>query len=644
MKTFLTIISLTVFSLSIGAQTLFTVGNSAISKQEFLQNYNRNNTAVTAATKQATLQQNLDLYINYKLKVKAAYALGYDTLPNQREDLAAFKQNIQAKFLNDDKMMNQLTKEAFERMQTDVRVSHILVLFKNDSVQYVQAAEKRIKEAYALLQKGTDFATVAKKYSDGYEVQTNLGDLGYITPFAISYSLENVSYATPIGMYSQPIKTTKAYHILKVTQKRPSLGTMEAAQILIPYIPNSTIEQKNEAAQKINLVYQKLQAGEAFDVLAKQYSGDIQTANNGGLLQPFKVGKYEPVFENEFAKLNNDAYSKPFTTAYGWHILKRVGNKTLPKVMDKLAEEQVQQLINGDERKKIAEKIFIQNIKNQTNYKATSTNINDIYTATTALINKMPNTTSVTDKQLLFTINKKPYNVGSYWQYIVAQQAAGTLQLSNTPQAIYDTYVNNAVFEYYKNNLENYNPTYKAQVQEFKDGNLLFETMERQVWAKSTNDTAGLQKYYANNKNKYVWGASADAIIISIADAKVADTMFKFLQRYPQKYKGYLVSYAASIQTDSGRFELGNIPVVDKTRFSPNQITTPYSPNNDGNMVMAYIINTYPAGTVKTYNEAKGLVVNDYQQQLENDWIASLKARYKVSINNATWQAIKNEK
>jgi peptidyl-prolyl cis-trans isomerase SurA len=527
-----------------------------------------------------------------------------------------------------------VVNEAFARTQKDIRISHITVLVDKKSTD-TAAAFKKINEAYSKLKNGIAFANVAKLYSEDPNATNNGGDLGYVTAFALPYNLENLAYNTPLNKYSPVTRSNVGYHIFMKTEERNAVGKMKAAQILIQIFPNDNGAAKNQ----IDDIYRKLEKGEIFENLARTFSNDVQTASGGGYLQEFAVGKFDPLFESTFYSLKKDTYSKPFKTEFGWHILKRIDNTPPPSSLTKEYEAELIAKINNDSRKEKIEQSFLQTILKTVNYKQATfdkdlllalTN-KKFYDTKTIVVNNMD------ENVVLHSFKNQNITVGNFWSFV--KDAKTTSKYSAfTPGQMLDEYVKITAFEHYKNNLELYSPEFKAQVKEFKDGNLLFEAMERKVWNKSANDEAGLKKYYNANNKKYLWGKSADAILFNALNLADANAARDSLQK--TNWRDVVVRFQNSISADSGRYELSTIMVADRTNFQEGMTTVPFSPNNDGNFIFAYIIKIYPEGGIRNFEDAKGLVINDYQTVLEEEWITALKKKYAVKVNDAVWKSI----
>ncbi|HEY1023492.1 MAG TPA: peptidylprolyl isomerase, partial [Flavisolibacter sp.] len=321
MKKLLTALSLAA-AFSAPAQTLFTYGNEAVSAPEFLAAFRKNNQGPVT---DKALKEYLDLYIASRLKIKEAKALRYDTLPQLAADLASLRQQIIPAYITDKESINRMTEEAFVRMQKDLRVAHIFIKLGEDST----ASAKKKEAMENALRKG-DFAAVAKTYSDDPNAKVNGGDLGWITAFSLPYELENLVYNTGVGKVSPVYQSRAGYHVFKVLESRKAMGRVKAAQILLAVPPNSNEATKAGLKRKADSLYKRLQAGDDFGKLATAFSNDMVSAASGGVMAEFGVGDYDPAFERAVLALKDGAFSKPFETAHGYHIVKRIKLDPVP--------------------------------------------------------------------------------------------------------------------------------------------------------------------------------------------------------------------------------------------------------------------------------------------------------------------------
>ena len=350
--------------------TLMTVDGQPVSRSEFESIYKKNNKDAPV-TKEA-LDEYLDLFINYKLKVRAAEAAGLDTAAKFKTELAGYRTQLARPYLIDRGLNDQLMKEAYDRKTEEIRASHILVTLAEDaSPEDTLAAWKRINALRDRVLKGEDFAEVARSKggSDDPSAKSNGGDLGYFSVLQMVYPFETAAYKTPVGQVSQPVRTKFGYHIIKVTDRRPAHGEIKVAHIMIRSTDEDSPEKKAEAEKKIGEAYSRIKSGELnFSDAALKYSDDAATNTKGGELPPFTTGKMIPEFEEKAFALQSDGdMTTPFMTPYGWHIVKRLGY-TPPPTFDE-AKTELKSKIAHDSRAEITRKKFLADLRAEYHYK-----------------------------------------------------------------------------------------------------------------------------------------------------------------------------------------------------------------------------------------------------------------------------------
>lgn len=633
-------ISISFFSYS---QALFTYGNNAVSKDEFLKAYNKNKTATTS--KEHALRDYLDLYIKFKLKVQAAKELRLDTLSALEADLQNFRSQIEDSYLKDNGQVDVLTDEAYNRSKKDIHTSHFYVPI-NDKTQPADTlkAYKAINEAYDQLKKGKkDYEDIlAGIKEDIAPVQGN--DLGLITVFTLPYEFENIVYSLKPGEISKPYRSKKGWHIFKNEEQRPAVGKIKVAQILFA-VPAGNNVLRDHAKQLSDSVYKAIKSGADFSELAKKYSDDKMTYMNGGVMPEFGVAKYDGGFEKVAFSLKEDGdVSEAFQSEYGYHILKRISLSSIPaNKNDEAFMYSLKQEVLNDTRIETAKEKLLKEILSKTGYKK-NTAINEValwkIPDSFTLANKKIASGNLNDKSILFSFNNNnKVTVGDWLQY--AKRTKENIQVPNTSSypELLKNYVAIAATENYRKRLQDFNADFKYQLKEFKEGNMLFEIMEKNVWSKASADSAGLKQYYDQHKNNYMWNTSADAVLYSCANAIVAKNAIEQIQK-GRSWKDVMSENPTQMQADSGRYELGQIPVVDRTNFTTGLITAPVTNNGDGTTVFAQIIKLYPADQQRSFEDARGLVINDYQTFLEQKWIESLKKKYPVKINEKVFQSL----
>ena len=643
-KFFLLLILSSIASITF-SQTLFTYGNQAVSKDEFLRAYNKNKTAT--ADKKTALREYLDLYIKFKLKVKAAHDMRIDTLPNINADLQNFRSQIEESYLNDEKEVNALVEEAFNRSQKDIHIAHLFIpLSKSGEPADTIKVYKAAQDAYnALAVNHGAFGDIAEELKKK-SIAASWSDAGFITVFSIPYEFENIVYNLKPGQVSKLYRSKRGYHLFQNIEERKAAGKMKAAQILIAIPPGADEEQKNNAFKLADSVYKALREGADFYEMAKAISNDKTTYMNGGQMPEFGTGKYEPAFESKvFALKKDDEITPPFQTSFGYHIVKRLGktpvieNKNDAEYLSSL-KQQVQQ----DARISLAKEKFLKGVLKVLGYKK-NTNVNekDLWRVTDSFIvsDKKITAANLTEKTLLHSFNTGKVTVADWLQFAKNYKTNTELYKGESYPELMKKYISATAFEKYRENLEKYNADFKYQLQEFKDGNMLFEIMEKNVWSKASNDSAGLLKFYSQNKNKYYWNESADAILVSCTNEKVARLAAEQIAA-GKPWNGVAAENSLQVQADSGRYELDQIPVKKNSKLIEGTVSEPLVNETDGTASFVKIIHTYPGNQPRNFEESRGLVINDYQNFLEEKWIAQLKKKYPVKINEQVFLSLLN--
>ena len=630
---------LSLFAYTVQSQTLFTYGNKSVSKSEFLRAYGKNSSGEKPT--EQSYRDYLELYTKFKIKVQAARDMRLDTLPSLKAELQNFRSQIAENFVNDEGSINELIDEAFVRGQKDIRIAHIFVRIENDdSASQIESARNKINKAYESLKQGS-FEQVAFEYSEDPAVKSNKGVMGWITVFVLPYAVENIVYNMPVGQYSKPFRGASGFHIFKNIEERKAIGRLKAAQILLAVSPDGVKKQHDDAKAKTDSILAALQNGADFKSLALQFSSDNLSYQNGGELPEFGVGRYDAVFETAAFALQKDGeISKPVLTEFGYHILKRLNR--IPAQMDKSDEkwrEGVRQLIIQSDRMEASRKKLLKNIQQKANFKKLPYNQKNLWRLTDSILGnkKIPQLPDINAQTSLFAFSRQTLRVRDWQNYLESIRGIQSLVTGKTNEEILQQFIETSTLDYYRNHLEEFNPELVYQMNEFKDGNLLFEVMQRKIWDPASLDSVALKNFYEKNKAKYWWENSADAIIFTCNDSVTAEGLKAALKSDFSGWKKAVDNSNGSIQADSGRFELGQIPVVDRTNFTEKLITASVKNEADNSATFAYIIRLYNRREPRNFADARGFVINDYQEYLENKWIAELKKKYPVKVNEAVF-------
>jgi peptidyl-prolyl cis-trans isomerase SurA len=628
---------------ALSAQPVFSYGGTPVSKDEFMRAYNKNKGA--EADKEAALREYLNLYINFKLKVKAALTERLDTLETLKADVSNFHTQVQETYMNDTKGVTALVDEAFDRSQKDLHVLHFYVnvdekMNRDDTTR----ARKAIEEVYDELKKGaTEYSEMLEEVSGKY-FPTKGSDLGFVTAFLLPYKYENIVYSLKPGGFSRPYRSKSGWHVFKVTEERKSAGKWKVAQILLAFPPEGSGFSLDELKAKADSFYTLLKKGANFGEMAKDYSQDKLTYLNNGEMPEFGTGKYDLPFETEVFKLKKDGdIAPPIQTQFGYHIVKRLAQVPTPSDKNDAGYlYEVKQKVLQDDRIASAREEFVKSVVVKTGYKRNAAvpdaelfRYADSMDAskTAAAAKKFP-----ISNKTIFSIGKTAVK-GSDWLNFVYDYKTSELYKGEPGSELLSKYTEAAALEYYKKNLELYNTEFKYQMQEFKEGNMLFEIMERNVWNRAASDSGGLKTMYNQKKAGYLWPASADVLIFNCGNAKAADAARAALIA-GKNWKDLADSSNGNVQADSTRYEIAQIPVAEGTSIAAGLVSTPVLNGTDGTAVFVKILKTYPAGQQRSFDEARGLVINDYQAYLEEEWLKELKKKYPVKVNEATFKSL----
>lgn len=458
---------------------LFTIDDEPYYSQEFLSVYKKNLQLVVDS--KTDIESYLKLFIDYKLKVKEAKLIGLDTLQEYKKELKQYRNNLIEPYLKDKELTKKLVREAYNRLKKEVNVSHILIVLKPEATpQDTLKAYSKLIEARNLILSGKEFSEVAKTYSEDPTAAKNGGYIGYFTALQMVYPFENVAYTTKVNEVSMPFKTKFGYHILKVNALRESKGEVEVAHIMIK--KNSV-----KAKQKIDSIYNLLiNEGENFSELAKSASEDRATGMKGGKLAKFGSGRMIEEFSKVAFSLNNKGeISKPFKTQFGWHIIQLIEKypmESFEKMEPKLTKE-----VEKDTRSNLSSTSVLNKL-----YKQYKVVVNEQALQQFKLDNWNENPEKF--RSTIVTINNNNILQSKFIAYL---KTFRNVSLNSA----FTAFKEREVLNYYKDNMEETNPKFASTFKEFREGLLLFDLLEKQVWEKA-KDSTGLLNYFNIHKNK----------------------------------------------------------------------------------------------------------------------------------------------
>src|SRR5690554_1243040 len=618
---------------------LFSVENDPVYTSEFIRVFNKNIDLVKDES-QKDVSEYLKLFINYKLKLKEAQSLGLDKKQSYIRELSSYKSQLASNYMTDSKVTDELVEEAYNRMINEVEAQHILIrLDENPSPADTLKAYNQLLKLRDRLA-GEGFEALQKEVHNGNTVFAE--DLGYFSAFKMVYEFESAAYNTPVGEVSMPFKTRFGYHIVLVTNKRTSRGERTVAHIMI----NNQNKEKSEEDPKtrINEIYLKLQQGEDFASLAKQFSEDQSTASKGGLLTPFTGGQLSAIeFENVAFGLNEiGEISKPFETQYGWHIIKLYGKKPVES-FDKLKVELVEK-VKRDSRSKLINQSMFNTLMEQ--YQVSSKQpdlsyfvsiLNDSYFNGAWLLPQ-----EFKGDKTLIKIQDKTLSYQDFGSFLEKSQRRQLpkISLEALVSNTYNSFLEQQLLKYKEERLEFENKDYANIVEEYRDGLLLFDLMETEVWNAAKNDSVGLDQYYKRNKESYYWSQRADAVVASSAKKSVIKKAQKLMRKNktPEQIKAALNSEnEIDVIFTTGIMDKQHQSLPEDFQFKTG-VSDIYSFNDS--FIVANVKEVLPK-TLKTFEEAKGAVISDFQNYKEANWISELEKKYKVTVYPEVLEQVK---
>ena len=607
------------------SETLFTINKKPVSTEEFIYLYRKNHQHKPEEFTKDKIDEYLNLFINYKLKVEEALSRGMDTTATFKKEYQTYRDELLKPYMPDLKLIDSLVAMTYDRLKEEVNASHILIRLAPDAPpEDTLEAYKRISELRKRAIAGEDFASLAADHSEEPGAERTKGNLGFFTAMQMVFPFEQAAYLTPVGGVSNAVRTQFGYHILKVHDRQPSRGEVEVSHIMIR--TQEGIEDV-EARDKIFDIYEQLQKGMDWNELCKQYSEDPASKENGGKLRPFGVGAMASVPEFQdmaFSLKNKGDVSDPVQTQFGWHILRLESKIPLPSYEE--LKPSLLQRVSRDERVTISKEALRKRMRAEFNYienaetKARITqHADDIVNENTAALQ------SLTD-DVLFTMQKKPYPVRGFLQF-VAERGDGRNSASSEQriEQLLNDYVDRVQLGLLEEKVRRESPDYKWLLKEYYEGILLFEIMEKEVWNRAMEDTTGQRNFFNQRSGNYKADERMIGKIFHTAAKGRLEELRGMLGGSPDNVANFMS--LNKIRQDSGAFQKKDRAIFANVSWSPGS----YLAQHNGINYLIVIEKILPPG-LQTFEEARPSVISDYQTFLEDSWITELKRKFAVKI------------
>ncbi len=633
------------FSQKGGDKVLLTINDNEITKAEFERIYKKNNTSAVYDSK--SVEEYLELFINYKLKVMEAERLGYDTVETFIKELDGYREHLIKPYLENNMIRERYLKEAYERTKTEVNASHILVRFQsnNPTPEDTLAAYKRITEIRQRIVDGEPFEEAARESSDDPSAKSNGGNLRWFNAFRMVYEFENAAYKIPVGELSMPFRTDYGYHIVKVNDKRPSKGKIKLAHIMIRTNKDSE-EEVEKSRERIDECYELLKSGQEFGEVARKYSEDNSSARNGGVLRWLNSGILADSLENILYSMSDSGeYSEPMLLDFGWHIFQFLAKQPVGTYEE--VKPDLEKKLDRNPRNKLIEKEKIETIKKENNFIEYKSNLENLVEILDSSIYEGEWDYTVSDGLIepIFTMGGKEYLQKDLAEYISRGKYRKHLSFEYIVNSKYDEFVEKKIVAFEKSTLEGKYPELRNLLKEYHDGILLFNLTDSVIWSKAIKDTTGLEEFYKSRKTNYMWEERVDASIYTLADSSLIDAARKLaLMRAREEIsKDVLISELCSndsavcVEIEDNKFEKNDNELIDKLvweEFS-NEIF------DVDDKILLIVINSVLEPEPKQLDEARGLITADYQTYLDNEWVKELRNKYNIVVNRKVLKKIK---
>jgi peptidyl-prolyl cis-trans isomerase SurA len=644
---------------SLDNKTLVTIGDEKVTVDEFMKVYNKNNSQ-TGAYEISTIEEYLDLFINFKLKVKEAEELKMDTSQVFQKELNSYRKQLAKPYFIDENVNEALLEEAYNRMLKDIRASHILVMVdENASAEDTIAAYNKIMEARNKVIGGMDFSEAAVEFSEDPSARDreaipnqqgfrpgNKGDLGYFTVFNMVYPFETAAYETKLGEVSEPVRTKFGYHLLKINDIQDAMGVVQVAHIFVALRPDASSEDSARKAEKINNIAAKIAEGMKFEDAVLQYSEDKGSARNKGQLSKFTCNRVVPEFVEAVKGLEINEITGPIQTMYGFHIIKLISRET-PGTFEE-ETPQLKERIAKDQRSQKSEQAVIQKIKSENDVKVYEKAKNELFQQVDTTIFKakfMAESLKMFTKPIL-KIGDTKYSQYEFAKYLERKQIIqDNINLDIYVEKMFSGFENEMCIDYEDQHLEENYTEFRDLMKEYHDGILLFNLTDEKVWSKAVIDTTGLEDYFKQHNENYMWEERVEATVYEIRDSKIVEQVQKIITKNDNDGDIALALEHDSIQKKvtikPGFYEKGDNKYVDQVEWKSG-ISGPINSDVENLVVFVKIKEILPP-TPKSLDEARGLATADYQTYLEKAWIQELKEKYPVNINQEVLQKVLSE-
>ncbi len=609
------------------ASILFSVNKVPTYSDEFIYLYKKNHQKKSEDFAEMKINEYLNLFINFKLKVAEARALGMDTTEKFNKEYKTYREDLKKPYRAEPNALDKLTQEAYQHLTQEIKAAHILVNLKPDAFPSdTLAAYNKLADIRKRIQAGEDFEKLARELSEDPSAKYNGGDLGYFTAMQMVYPFEEAAYKTNKGEISEIVRTQFGYHLIKVIDKKPASGEVEVSHILLRTGTANDSKIKNKAFE----IFDQIKGGQSWNELCKENSEDSNTKDIGGRLRAFGLRALASVPEFEstaFSLQKAGDLSDPFQSSIGWHIIRLEKKIPLPSYAE--IEASLKKKVARDERLQISQQAMTAKRRKDFEFIESEEIKKALFDLADSSLTKGKWKYSGSSELLskkLFSIQRKDVLVGDF----VATLKRNQLTSEKVPVAymaqLYNYFVEETIATVEEDKLKAEKPEFKNLLTEYREGILFFEIMEKEIWNKASEDTLGQRVYYKNHIDRYKAGDRVAARIFSTPDINlVADIKKKIADGDTLREAD--IKRFKSVQPFRN-YEKGESKIVDKATWASGL----YEVEQDKNYYLVEIAHLVAPGT-KSFDESRAAIISDYQNELEKEWLSTIRKKYPVKID-----------
>jgi len=608
-------------------KTILSIANYQYTEGEFWYVYNKNKNLPGFDESPADFAER---FIDYKLKVVDALNQGLDTTASFKEEYGKYSEELKADFLVDSSALTAVIDEAARHMEQMVSASHILIKLSPEAQpEDTLKAWNKITDLRNKVLAGADFNQLAESYSQDPSAKKNRGYLGYFSAFRMIYPFEKMAFETPVGQVSDVLRTDFGYHILFVHNRIPHPGKVRVAHIMKMFPRNATESQKLACKEGIDSVYTMLTEGADFSDLANKYSDDNYTSSKGGEMNAFSLDNMVPEFAQAAFQLEQAGdFSKPVRTDYGWHIIKLL--EKIPNEQPVADRKYIMSMLGRDGRDKAGQVAFVKRCMASDQYVINNDLKNEVLklmanggmTADSLRINFSArlNDVLLTYRGEAFTLN----------DFIEGSGSSGAESKGFVTGHQLDDFLKASVLDVERAQLSENNLVYRYLANEYYDGLLIFDLTNREIWSKVADDTVALRNYYDTHLSQFEPSPILEGEMCRVNSVKLTKKIQKALKRNPSLNVVQILKEKGS-QDDfeclEGRFDFAN----DLLPVTQGDLLPDTNPFHDASVVVW-------SGTVERadplpFQEVKGKVMSAWQNELEEEWVKALRAKYRPVFN-----------